>query len=58
MTTKMTEAELQKKIRIQNIERCINCALFNLCVEVSKEDIVDCEKFEETTVPYAVRCLE
>jgi len=35
------------KLKRENLERCLNCTKFEQCKEPVKENIIDCEKFEE-----------
>lgn len=34
--------ELDRKLKIENIERCMNCSVFVSCEEPFKENVVDC----------------
>ncbi|NLE04461.1 MAG: hypothetical protein GX638_06640 [Crenarchaeota archaeon] len=44
---KMNE-KLERKVRIENVNRCLNCISFVTCSESFKENIADCgEKFVE-----------
>jgi hypothetical protein len=38
---------LQRKLKIENLTRCMNCSVFVTCKEPFKEDIVDCSHFQE-----------
>ncbi len=40
---------LEKKLKIENIERCLNCKSFLRCKE-RKEDVVVCEHYKEVPV--------
>jgi hypothetical protein len=45
---KMNELENEeKKLKILNLTRCLNCSLFISCLEQLKEDIAECERFDE-----------
>jgi hypothetical protein len=37
---------LEKKLKSENIERCLNCKLFCKCIEL-KEEVCTCERFRE-----------
>lgn len=39
--------ETDRKLKIENLERCLNCSLFAGCLEPKKEDIADCDHFSE-----------
>ena len=39
--------KVEKKLKIENIERCLNCKLFIECEE-RKEEVVVCNRFKET----------
>jgi hypothetical protein len=39
--------KLQGKLRLENLERCLNCNRFALCHMSNKEDIVECILFGE-----------
>ena len=45
--TKMLNKTIERKMKIENLERCMNCLGFENCKEKMKEDVVDCENFEE-----------
>lgn len=47
MMTKMFDEKVERKMKIENLERCMNCVGFEDCKEKMKEDIVDCDHFEE-----------
>ena len=34
--------ELSRKLKIENLEKCMNCLIFVTCREPFKEDLVDC----------------
>ena len=38
---------LQRKLKIENLTRCMNCSVFMACREPLKEDVVDCDHFVE-----------
>jgi hypothetical protein len=43
--------KLERKVRIENLTRCMNCLSFTTCSEPFKENMVDCgEKFVELPV--------
>jgi hypothetical protein len=39
--------ETTRKLKIENLTRCMNCSGFVACCELRKEDIVDCQNFKE-----------
>jgi len=39
-------SKIEKKLKIENLERCLNCSCFNRCLEL-KEEVALCEKFKE-----------
>ena len=41
--------KIEKKLKIENIERCLNCKLFSSCTEM-KEEIVVCSRFKELPI--------
>ena len=47
----MCEEELVKsvrrKIKIENLTRCMNCLTFVTCVEPLKENVVECDHYSE-----------
>lgn len=44
----MSELErVERKLKILNLNRCMNCSAFVSCVEPLKEDIADCDHFDE-----------
>jgi|APFre7841882793_1041355.scaffolds.fasta_scaffold142408_1 hypothetical protein len=47
MMTKMLNKKVEIKMKIENLERCMNCLGFENCEEEMKEDVVDCDHFEE-----------
>ena len=42
--------ELDRKLRIENMTRCMNCEAFVTCKECEKENVVDCDHFREIAV--------
>ena len=42
-------SKIEKKLKLENLIRCINCALFCQC-GLQKEEIVVCDKFREINV--------
>ena len=38
---------VERRLRIEHLERCMNCRLFPSCTERGKEDIECCELFDE-----------
>jgi hypothetical protein len=45
---KMNEIEsVERKLKILNLNRCLNCAAFSSCEESLKEDVAECELFDE-----------
>jgi hypothetical protein len=47
MMTKILNKKVERKMKIENLERCMNCLGFEICKERMKEDVVDCDHFEE-----------
>jgi hypothetical protein len=47
MMTKMLSKKVERKMKIENLARCMNCLGFENCKEKMKEDIVECGHFEE-----------
>ena len=45
----MNSDEVKRKLKIENLERCMNCRLFTHCPLV-KDEIVCCSKFQEVDV--------
>ena len=43
----MLNKKVEIKMKIENLERCMNCLGFENCEEEMKEDVVDCDHFEE-----------
>jgi hypothetical protein len=41
------DKEIERKLRIENLTRCMNCAAFVTCKECEKENVVDCDHFVE-----------
>jgi hypothetical protein len=41
------DEEVDRKLRIENLTRCMNCSGFVTCREPFKEDVVDCDHFSE-----------
>lgn len=39
-----------RKLKIENLERCMNCLGFVACKEEKKEDVVDCTRFREEPI--------
>lgn len=39
--------EIERKLRIENLTRCMNCSAFVTCKECEKENVVDCDHFVE-----------
>jgi hypothetical protein len=39
--------DVERKLKIENLTRCMNCLAFVACCELRKEDIVDCQNFKE-----------
>jgi hypothetical protein len=39
--------DVERKLKIENLTRCINCLAFVVCCESRKEDIADCVRFKE-----------
>jgi hypothetical protein len=39
--------EVDKKLRIENLTRCLNCSVFVTCKEPYKENAAECDHFEE-----------
>ena len=37
----------QRKLKIENLTRCMNCSVFVTCKESFKENVVDCDHFSE-----------
>ena len=42
-------SKIEKKLKIENLTRCLNCALFCKC-RLQKEEIIVCEKYREIDV--------
>jgi len=42
-------SKVEKKLKLENIERCLNCKLFSDCPE-TKEEVIVCSKFKEIPV--------
>ena len=38
----MKNIELQRKLKIENLTKCMNCRTFMSCKEPFKENVVDC----------------
>ncbi|MCW3999903.1 MAG: hypothetical protein NWE93_06665 [Candidatus Bathyarchaeota archaeon] len=43
----MFDKELEEKLKNENLERCKNCLKFLTCSVLNKEEIVECDDFEE-----------
>ena len=39
-------SRVEKKLKLENLTRCLNCALFCQC-ELRKEEMIVCDKFKE-----------
>ena len=39
-------SKVEKKLKLENLTRCINCALFCQC-ELRKEEMIVCDRFKE-----------
>ncbi len=39
--------EIERKLRVENLTRCMNCAGFVACEECEKENMADCDHFVE-----------
>jgi hypothetical protein len=42
--------ETRRKLRIENLTRCMNCLAFSVCTEKGKENIVCCRHYREIGV--------
>ena len=38
---------IERKLRIENLTRCMNCSVFVTCAEPFKENVADCDHFLE-----------
>lgn len=41
------DKELERKLKIENLTRCMNCFAFVTCKEPYKENVADCDHFVE-----------
>jgi hypothetical protein len=41
------DKETSRKLKIENLTRCMNCLAFVTCKEHFKEDVVDCDHLAE-----------
>lgn len=41
------DEEVERKLRIENLTRCMNCSAFVTCKESYKENVIDCDHFVE-----------
>ena len=39
--------DLERKLRIENLTRCMNCEAFVTCGECEKENVVECSHYRE-----------
>ena len=39
--------DVDRKLRIENLTRCMNCLAFVTCVECNKENVVECDHYRE-----------
>jgi hypothetical protein len=42
--------EVERKLKIENLTRCMNCTRFVTCSEDKKENVVDCQHYQEIGV--------
>jgi hypothetical protein len=47
VTVQQVNKKIERKMKIENLTICMNCVGFVNCKEEMKEDIVDCDHFEE-----------
>ena len=40
---------VRRKIKIENLIRCMNCSVFVTCVEDLKENVVECDHYSEVS---------
>lgn len=50
MAEEIMDKETSRKIKNENLTRCMNCEGFETCNEVFKEKLVDCCRFVEVSV--------
>jgi hypothetical protein len=39
--------KFERKLRIENLTRCMNCEAFVTCGECEKENVVECDHYKE-----------